>query len=145
MTTRLSNEFNVIGIEDLHVKGMMKNRRLSRSMADMGFHEFRRQLEYKSECKGIKLVVADRWFASSKTCSHCRKKTVSLPLTMREWTCEFCFTHHDRDMNAAKNLEIMAVSSTVSACGASSGGTASFDVVSHVALKQESNIKVIYG
>jgi len=145
LTTRLTNEFNVIGIEDLHVKGMMKNKRLSRSIADMGFHEFRRQLEYKSESKGIILVVADRWFASSKTCSHCRKKTASLSLTIREWTCEFCFTQHDRDINAAKNLEIMAVSSTVSACGASSGGTASNDAVSHVALKQESNIKVIYG
>ena len=136
LTTRLSNEFDVIGVEDLHVKGMMKNRRLSRSIADMGFYEFRRQLDYKSEMKGKKLVIADRWFASSKTCSYCRKKTASLPLILREWTCEFCFTHHDRDINAAKNLEIMAVSSTVSACGASSGGITSFDVVSHVALKQ---------
>jgi len=145
LTTRLTNEFNIIGIEDLHVKGMMKNKRLSRSIADMGFHEFRRQMEYKSESKGITLVVADRWFASSKTCSHCRKKTASLALNIREWTCEFCLTQHDRDINAAKNLEIMAVSSTVSARGASSGGTASNDAVSHVALKQESNIKVTYG
>jgi putative transposase len=145
LTARLTNEFNVIGIEDLHIKGMMKNRRLSRSIADMGFHEFRRQLEYKAKSKGIKLVVANQWFASSKICSHCGKKTAFLPLTMREWTCDFCFTYHDRDINAAKNLEIMAVSSTVSACGASSGGTVSFDTVSHVASKQESNIKVIYG
>ena len=156
LTTRLTNDFSAIGIEDLHVKGMMKNRRLSRSVADMGFHEFRRQLDYKSESLGKKLVIADRWFASSKICSCCGEKIATLPLSMREWTCEFCFTHHDRDINAAKNLEKMAVSSTVRAnpakqgvnahaCGAPSDGATTFVVASHDALKQESNIIVIYG
>jgi putative transposase len=62
LTTRLVNHFNIIGIEDLHVKGMLKNRKLSRSISDMGFHEFRRQLAYKTQMKGTKLVIADRWF-----------------------------------------------------------------------------------
>lgn len=145
ITTRLVNDFNTIGIEDLHVKGMMRNRKLSRSIADMGFHEFRRQLEYKAPSAGVKLVVANRWYASSKTCSHCGEKIKSLSLSEREWTCGICFTRHDRDINAAKNLEHLAVSSTVSACGASSDGAITSVIASHGALKQESNVIAIYG
>jgi putative transposase len=146
LTTRLVNHFNIIGIEDLHVKGMLKNRKLSRSISDMGFHEFRRQLAYKTQMKGTKLVIADRWFASSKTCSHCGAKTDSLPLSVREWSCSVCLTHHDRDINAAKNIEQLAVSSTVSACGASSGGVVAFTAIaSHGAMKQESNVINTYG
>lgn len=74
LTTELAENYSHIGIEDLNVKGMMRNRRLSRSIADMGFHEFRRQLTYKAEICGRKLVVADRWFASSKICSRCDYK-----------------------------------------------------------------------
>ena len=143
LTTKLVNEFDIIGIEDLHVKGMLKNRRLSRSVADMGFHEFRRQLEYKTASVGKKLVVADRWFASSKSCSSCGAKADSLSLSIREWTCVVCSVHHNRDINAAKNLEKLAVSSTVSACGASSDGAIASVIASHGALKQESNIKPI--
>jgi len=145
LTTRLTENFAVIGIEDLHVKGMMKNRRLSRSIADMGFHEFRRQVEYKAILRNKKVVVADRWFASSKTCSCCGYKIGKLPLVLRKWTCPQCAAHHDRDLNAAINLEKLAVSSTVSACGASSGGVAALAAASHVAMKQEFNIKVNYG
>lgn len=145
LTTRLVNEFDLIGIEDLHVKGMLKNRKLSRSVADMGFHEFRRQLDYKTSSTEKKLVVADRWFASSKICSDCDEKSDSLSLSVREWTCSFCSAHHDRDINAAKNLKKLAVSSTVSACGASSDGVATFVAASHGALKQESNVIAIYG
>src|SRR3990167_4462459 len=94
LTTLLVNNYDVIGIEDLHVKGMMKNRRLSRSIADMGFGEFRRQLEYKVSSAGKKLVVADRWFASSKICSHCGEKVKALPLSERNWTCAFCLINH---------------------------------------------------
>ena len=145
LTTKLVNDFDVIGVEDLHVKGMLKNRRLSRSIADMGFHEFRRQLEYKTLAASKKLVVADRWFASSKMWSYCGEKIDSLLLSEREWTCALCSTHHDRDINAAKNLEKMAVSSTVSACGASSDGAIASVIASHGALKQESNVVAIYG
>lgn len=145
LTTNLTQNFTHIGIEDLNVKGMMRNRRLSRSIADMGFHEFRRQLEYKARLHGSTIVIADRWFASSKICSCCGYKIERLELSIREWTCIQCATHHDRDFNAAKNLEKMAVSSTASACGASSGGAIASAVASHGALKQESNIKVNYS
>jgi putative transposase len=145
LTTKLVNDFDVIGVEDLHVNGMLKNRRLSRSVADMGFHEFRRQLEYKALAAGKKLVVANRWFASSKTCSYCGEKVDSILLSEREWTCALCSTHHDRDINAAKNLEKLAVSSIVSACGASSDGAIASVIASHGALKQESNVIAIYG
>ncbi len=145
LTSKLVEQFSIIGIEDLNVKGMMKNRRLSRSIADMGFHEFRRQLEYKTEAAGKKLVVADRWFASSKLCSCCGEKVEKLSLSDREWTCLHCLTHHDRDINAAKNLEKMAVSSTASACGAASDGAMVNAIASHVAMKQEFNVKVTYG
>jgi len=146
LTTKLTETFSIIGIEDLHVKGMLRNRRISRSIADMGFHEFRRQLEYKADRQSKKVVIADRWFASSKTCSNpnCGYKLKNLSLSVREWTCPQCSMHHDRDLNAAKNLENLAVSSTVSACGASSGGTIALAIVSHGALKQESNVKVTY-
>jgi len=145
LTTRLVNDFDIIGIEDLHVKGMLRNRKLSRSIADMGFHEFRRQLEYKAPSLGKKLVVAGRWFASTKICSRCDRKVDNLPLSVREWTCPYCFTHHDRDVNASVNLEKLAVSSTVSACGAPSDGAVTYVIASHGALKQESNVIAIYG
>jgi putative transposase len=150
LTTKLTENFSHIGIENLNVKGMMKNCRLSRSIADMSFHEFRRQMEYKVQIRGKTLVIADRWFASSKLCSNCDYKHESLTLSDREWTCPRCGMCHDRDLNAAKNLEKMAVSSTVRAnpakqgknahaCGASSGEVIEFAMASHGALKQESN------
>ena len=145
LTTHLTKHYAIIGIEDLNIKGMMQNRRLSRSVADIGMHEFRRQLMYKAEMKNKKVVIADRWFASSKTCSQCGYKLTSLTLSTREWTCPTCQTYHHRDINAAKNLEKMAVSSTVSACGASSDGIIANAVISHGVLKQESNVKVNYG
>ena len=145
LTTRLTNNFATIAIEDLHVKGMVRNRRLARSVADMGFHEFRRQLEYKVAIRNKTLVVADRWFASSKLCSVCEFKNTDLLLSTREWQCIKCNTQHHRDVNAAKNLAKLAVSFTVSACGASTGGAIASAMASHGAMKQESNAKVIYG
>ncbi|MHB1949133.1 MAG: RNA-guided endonuclease InsQ/TnpB family protein [Gammaproteobacteria bacterium] len=145
LTTHLTQNFTHIGIEDLNVKGMIRNKRLSRSISDMGFYEFRRQLEYKANLYGNSIVIADRWFASSKICSCCGYKIDYLDLSIREWTCAQCKTLHDRDLNAAKNLEKMAVSSTASACGASSGGVIVSAIISHGALKQESNIKVNYS
>jgi putative transposase len=145
VTTRLTNQFNLIGIEDLHVKGMLKNPKLSRSIADMGFHEFRRQLEYKAKMNDVKLVIVDRWFASSKTCAHCKVKVKKLPLSERQWVCPSCSSCLDRDINAAINIEQWAVSSTVSACGASSDGAIISVIASHGALKQEFNAKVNYG
>jgi putative transposase len=124
LTTKLVKTFDCVVIEDLNVKGMLKNKRLSRSIADIGFYEFRRQLDYKAKMRGKTILVADRWFASSKICSSCGHKVDILPLSSREWDCPQCHTPHRRDVNAAKNLKSLAVSSTVSACGASSDGVA---------------------
>uniref|UniRef100_UPI00262614F5 RNA-guided endonuclease InsQ/TnpB family protein n=2 Tax=Acidiferrobacter sp. TaxID=1872107 RepID=UPI00262614F5 len=117
LTTDLTRRFHTIGIEDLNVRGMMANRHLARSIADMSFFEFRRQLEYKAAMRGGVVQVADRFYASSKTCSACGHKLDALPLSVREWTCPACGVIHDRDLNAAINLKNMAVSSTVAACG----------------------------
>ncbi len=113
LTTDLTRRFHTIGIEDLNVRGMAKNRHLARSIADMSFAEFRRQLTYKAAMRGVRLVVADRFFASSKTCSACGSVQKEMPLSVRQWTCPDCGTHHDRDVNAAINLKNMAVSSIV--------------------------------
>jgi putative transposase len=137
LTTGLTRRFHTIGIEDLNVKGMVKNRRLARSIADMGFFEFRRQLEYKAAMRGGQVKVADRFFASSKTCSACGHKLDSLPLGVREWTCPQCGAHHDRDVNAAINLKNMAVSSTVSACGEEGSGRRRKTTVKPASTKQE--------
>ena len=111
LTTYLVQTYDVLGIEDLNVSGMMQNDRLARHVADVGMHEFRRQLEYKAELYGTKIVVADRFYASSKTCSGCGWKNDELRLGDRAWTCDACRTHHDRDANAAANLQDMAASS----------------------------------
>lgn len=142
LTTSVTKKFQIIGIEDLNVKGMIQNRKLSRSISDMGFFEFRRQLEYKTSMHNKTLVIADRWFASSKLCSCCGYKLDKLLLSSREWSCPQCTTHHNRDVNAAKNLEKLAVSSTASACGASSNGAAALAAVSYGAMKQEFNTKI---
>jgi putative transposase len=140
LTTRLASQYGVIGIEDLNVKGMMANHHLARAVGDMGFHEFRRQLEYKTGMRGSQVIVADRWFASSKICSVCETKQESMPLSTREWTCSECGTHQERDLNAAKNLMKWAVSSTVTACGE--------DVrpahTEAASMKQEFNAKTTY-
>jgi putative transposase len=140
-TTRITDDFDIVVIEDLHVKGMIKNRRLSRSIADAGFHEFRRQLGYKAALKGKQVLVADRWFASSKICSGCGYRLEKLALSTREWECPQCGQQHDRDINAAKNLENLAVSSIVSACGASSNGRWLNSHRSYGVVKQEFNTR----
>jgi putative transposase len=136
-TTDLTRRFHTIGIEDLNVRGMMKNRHLARSIADMGFFEFRRQLAYKAAMRGGQVVVADRFYASSKTCSACGHKLDDLPLSVREWTCPSCGTVHDRDVNAAVNLKNMAVSSTVAACGGVGSGLGRKTQVKPASAKQE--------
>lgn len=109
LTTRLAENYAIIGIEDLNVKGMMQNRHLAQRIADMGFFEFKRQLAYKVAMRGGTLVIADRWFASSKTCSSCGHKLAELPLSVRQWQCPACQAEHDRDINAACNLRDYAL------------------------------------
>lgn len=121
ITNKLTRDFGVIGIENLNVRGMVRNRRLARSISDMGFCEFKRQLRYKAAWRGVRVVEVERFYPSSKTCSVCGRVAESLPLAIREWSCA-CGAHHDRDINAAINLRNKAVESTVSACGDSSSG-----------------------
>ncbi|MCL5116464.1 MAG: transposase [Firmicutes bacterium] len=111
LTTDLVERFDVIAIEDLNVAGMLKNHPLARAIADMGFGEFRRQLEYKAAQRGKTVIVVNRWYPSSKTCASCGYKIPKMPLAVREWTCPKCHTHHDRDINAAINLRRVAESS----------------------------------
>jgi putative transposase len=115
-STRLARENDVIVIEDLNVSGMVRNRRLARAISDCGWGEFRRQLGYKCERYGRELVVIDRWYPSSRTCSACGHLLAELSLSTRHWTCPSCGSRHDRDVNAAKN--ILAAGQAVTACGA---------------------------
>jgi IS605 OrfB family transposase len=104
LTTRLAAEFGTVVIEDLHVAGMLRNRRLARHVADASFGEFRRQLEYKAAWHGGLVIVADRWFASSKACSGCGAVKAKLPLSERFYSCASCGLVLGRDVNAARNL-----------------------------------------
>jgi putative transposase len=104
LTTELVRRFAVIGIEDLNVRGMMANGKLARSIADMGFHAFRRQLDYKAAMAGRRIVVADRWYPSSKTCSDCGHVVETLPLSVREWVCPACGSHHDTVMSTPRSI-----------------------------------------
>ena len=104
LTTYLAKNHSQIVIEDLNVSGMLKNRKLAKSIADMGFYEFRRQLEYKCQLYGSKLIVADRFFASSKTCSNCGWYNRDLELSDRWFICVGCGSFIERDWNASINL-----------------------------------------
>ena len=105
ITNEITNQYDVICIEDLNVKGMIKNHKLSKHIADVAWGELRRQLEYKSERKGKILIKVDRWLPSSQTCSSCLSLTGKKPLNIRKFTCPICGTTHDRDNNAAKIIE----------------------------------------
>ena len=124
-TTRISKNHAEIFVEDLNVKGMAQNRRLSRAIHDVGWSEMRRQLEYKSLLHGSVLTVRDRFYASSKTCSECGYVMEVLPLSVREWTCPVCQTTHDRDVNSAINLKQDTVGYTgINAWGQEGSGLA---------------------
>jgi putative transposase len=99
----LTSQYKSIAIEDLNVSGMLKNHKLSRAISDLGFYELRRQLEYKAKMYGNTLVVADRFFPSSKKCSSCGSSKKELSLKERVYTCD-CGISLDRDLNAALNL-----------------------------------------
>jgi putative transposase len=129
----------------LNVRGMVKNRHLSRAVSDMGFFEFRRQLDYKAAMRGGQIVVADRFYPSSKTCSGCGHRLEALPLAVRDWMCPACGTRHARDVNAAINLKNMAVSSTASACGEEGSGLGRNLKTKPASVKQESSSKLPMG
>ncbi len=112
LSTKLVSENQAIGIESLMVKNMVRNRKLSKHIAGAGWGMFRDQLKYKATASGhCRLFLADPYFPSTQLCSHCGKKPKEkLKLGTRKWTCMICSTIHQRDMNAAKNLEILATS-----------------------------------
>jgi len=125
LTTRLAKTHGRIVVEDLHVRGMLGNRQLARALSDAGFSEFRRQLTYKCQWYGSELVVADRWFPSSKQCSRCGTVKPELSLAERSYRCESCGLVLDRDRNAAINLAgwtapavTASAAETRTACGA---------------------------
>jgi putative transposase len=108
LSTRLVREHDTIVIEDLHVAGMVRNKRLARHIAGLGMGEFRRQVTYKAAAAGVQLHVADRWFPSSRQCSACGVVRAKLTLAEREFACQSCGTRLDRDLNAALNLAALA-------------------------------------
>ena len=114
-TTTMVKKFDAIYIEDLNIRGMVKNHNLARSLNDASIGMAVQQLEYKATRYGRTVQKVDRWFPSSKLCSKCGHLLSSLSLSIREWDCPSCGTHHDRDDNAACNIK--AVGQTVSAHG----------------------------
>lgn len=115
-STDLVRRFDRIGIEDLNVSGMVRNRSLAKAISDVGWGEFQSMLEYKAGRAGRHLVAVDRWYPSSKTCSTCGHLLASLSLGTRHWTCPGCGSRHQRDVNAAKNLDT-AAGLVAAACG----------------------------
>jgi putative transposase len=115
LSTRMIRENQTICVESLAVKNMVKNHCLAKSIHDVGWGEFVRQLEYKAAWYGRTLVKIDTFFPSSKRCFDCGHVLDDLPLDVREWTCPKCGVHHDRDINAANN--ILAEGLSVAACG----------------------------
>ncbi len=123
LTTYLTATYRSIAIEDLDVKGMMGNRHLARSISDMGFHEFRRQLEYKAKMHGNHVELAYRWFPSSKRCSWCCVVNDDLTLSDRDFVCSHCGRTMDRDLNAAINLFSTVSSTGFEVCGEDGSGS----------------------
>lgn len=117
-TTAIVRGADILALEDLNVRGMMKNHCLAGAIADVGMGEFRRQIDYKARWYGRAVVEVDRWFPSSKTCSACGSHQEKMPLRVRQWTCPDCGTRHDRDVNAAKNIRNIALGNRVTARGA---------------------------
>jgi putative transposase len=146
-TTALAKAKSVIVVEDLHVAGMVRNRQLARAITDQGWAEFHRQLAYKTAWHGSRLLVAPRFYPSSKTCSSCGLLKRTLPPDMRMFSCEGCGLMIDRDLNAARNLArlagaaagLVAASSagTQNACGEGSAGWAATGLVELSSVKQE--------
>lgn len=135
LTTRLCRENQAVVIEDLNVKGMLANDKLARAISDVGFGMFRSQFEYKVKRYGTRLVVADRWYPSSRLCSVCDWKNEALTLQDRQWTCAQCGTHHDRDHNAALNLKRLATATALPVASPSGNGGAATGVVPDAAGK----------
>lgn len=138
VTTQLCRENQTVVIEDLNVTGMLRNHKLARSISDIGFGEFRRQLEYKSVIFGTKLIIADRFFPSTKLCWACGR-TKDMPLSERVYRCE-CGYIADRDLNAARNLSTLGYGG-IDACGEEGSG---LDVIKVKPSSKKQELKVAH-
>ncbi|MEU0550641.1 IS607 family element RNA-guided endonuclease TnpB [Micromonospora sp. NPDC005979] len=139
LTTRLAREHSTIVVEHLNVAGMLRNRRLARHIADAGFAEIRRQLAYKTGWNNGRLLLADRWYPSSKICSGCGTVKTKLALSEREYTCEACGLVIDRDRNASLNLAALAAEFDTAGSGpvAARGADQKTRIRGQVATKRE--------
>jgi len=141
LTTSTVKDNSIICIEDLNVKGMMKNHKLAKSIADCSFSMIRSMLDYKCRWYDRKLIVIDRWSPTSKTCSCCGHVMKDWNLGIREWTCPNCHTNHDRDINAAQNIlsKGMKILDTVGTTGIHACGEDSsvVEIQSRSSVKQE--------
>ncbi|PHV62366.1 RNA-guided endonuclease InsQ/TnpB family protein [Cyanobacterium aponinum] len=146
LSRKIVNNNQVVVIEQLNIKGMVRNHNLAKAISDVGWGTLINFLDYKLKQKGGLLVEIDRWFPSSKTCSHCHYQMSEMPLEIREWTCPSCGSHHDRDENASKNIraegirKIQTDGTAVSASGGSvrpKGGRKS--VLRHEPVKDEAH------
>lgn len=133
ITSDIIKKYDVIVLEDLPLRNLIKNSRLSRQLHDVNLGEFRRQIEYKAQWAGVKVIIADRFYPSSKLCSFCGYKRDKMFLNVRNWCCDKCNTVHDRDINAAKNLEIYPTAKLV---GSNAYGDAKVHPVMEVSVDE---------
>jgi putative transposase len=146
LSRKIVNGNQVVVVEKLNIKGMVRNHCLAKAISDVGWGTFINFLDYKLKEKGGLLVEIDRWFPSSKTCSHCLYQMSEMPLEVREWICPSCGTVHDRDENASKNIraEGIRIIQTDGTAVSASGGTVSpkggrKSVLRHEPVKDEAN------
>ena len=104
LSTEMIKNHDIICIEDLNTKGMLRNHKLAKSISDVSWSKFVTKLQYKADRYGRKIIKVDKWFPSSQICSECGHKDGKKSLEIREWTCPVCHTHHDRDINASINI-----------------------------------------
>src|SRR5574344_59395 len=157
ISNEITNQYDIICLESLNIKGMVKNKRLSKSISDVAWSEFMRQLEYKATWKGKTIIKISKWFPSSQICSSCGSSTGKKPLHIRKFDCPECNTKNiDRDINASINIRNYGLGQTDNrnsagtvdyACGvSSSGGTTSYGIVtSYDIMKQEAQSSLAIG
>ena len=157
ISSEITNQYDIICLESLNIKGMVKNKRLSKSISDVAWSEFMRQLEYKATWKGKTIIKISKWFPSSQICSNCGSSTGKKPLRVRKFDCPHCNTKNlDRDVNASINIRNYGLGQTDNrnsagtvdyACGVSSSGvTTSYGIVtSYDTVKQEAQSSLAIG